>query len=314
MAPPKPSGKANTSPAPDASAARPSSAQSGQDTQDHPGDDRKSPPPAPPPGPTPNPNWSFTANLNHLKTTTSHAASVLRALNVFLAAKGVDLTLKHPKELFPDDWRVGSTVIRVEHGSTVSRGLGPILPNLRIFGRDGKEMHWITDTTDPSLIDRVKADWDSPVVIIAGILTAITGKNVSKEEVLKLAQTSPQALEKLKEAGSSLKSHLNRLLDPVSLSRSPEFLEVSARYRAQLRVLIDDQQAKIREAKIATRRVNQLLGERDEALSKLDAKYTPKRATAAAALAQYGISLEEEQSALAEDDVVRGLDLEDLNF
>jgi len=111
-----------------------------------------------------------------------------------------------------------------------------------------------------------------------------------------------------------LKAHFNRLLDPIALRRSPEFIEVSMRYKAQLRVLIEDQQAKIREARIATRRVNQLLGERDEALARLDSGYEPKRTTAAQALAQFGIDLAEDQSVLGGDGTIQPVDLEDLNF
>jgi len=132
---------------------------------------------------------------------------------------------------------------------------------------------------------------------------------------LTVAQQSPQALEKLKEAGKAYKLHLQRMLDPVAQRRSPEFNRVAQQYKAQLRALIDEQQRVILEARRATRRVNQLLGERDEALSRLDPGYVAKRKSAAAALAQFGIELgEEEEDAAALEDVVTRDALHDLDF
>lgn len=128
-----------------------------------------------------------------------------------------------------------------------------------------------------------------------------------------VAQQSPQALEKLKEAGKEMKLHFQRLLDPVAKRRSPEFNRVAQRYKGELRALIDEQQRVILQARQATRRVNQLLGERDEALSRLDPGYVAKRKSAAAALAQYGIDLGGEDAAALEDTVSREA-LEDLDF
>jgi hypothetical protein len=244
----------------------------------------------------------------------NHAASVVWLVRGWLLSKGAPDAPSSPIDLFPGDWTVGSTAIPLEKGLRAGGGLAPILPHVRAYGPDGKEVHWLGDPVDYSGVDRLRADWDPPVEIVAGILTCVAGKKVSKEDVLRLAQSSPQALEKLKEAGAAFKAHFTRLLDIVALRRSPAFLEVSARYKAQLRVLIEDQQAKIREARVATRRVNQLLGERDEELAKLDGGYEPKRATAAAALAAYGILLSEDQVALSGDGTVTGVDLEDLNF
>nr|QDB74979.1 MAG: hypothetical protein [Penicillium miczynskii RNA virus 1] len=235
-------------------------------------------------------------------------------INLFLGAKGVNVAIPDTMALFPPGWKVGTTTIPVTVSGRLNPRLVAIIPHLDIVDARGTEFVWVNDATDNSQFARIKASWDTPVDIIAGILSSVTSKTVTKEDVLKLAQSSPQALEKLKEAGKVFKAHLTRLFDPVSLSRSPEYEETSARFKAQLRVLINDQQAKIREAKIATRRVNQLLGERDEALAKLDSRYEPKRATAAQALAQFGISLEEDQSTFADDGAVTGIDLEDLNF
>jgi hypothetical protein len=241
------------------------------------------------------------------------AGAVLAIIRSFLLQKGVVEAPSEERDLFPPDWKVGVTRIPWEVGLAPGGQLSSVLPDISAYDEDGHEIHW-TGTVDYAKVARLRASHDTPVRIVAAILASVTGRRIVESDVLGLAQKSPQALEKLKSAGSEYKAHLNRLLDVVALRRSPAFNEVSGRYKAQLRVLIEDQQARIREARIATRRVNQLLGERDEELARLDSGYQPKRATAQLALAAYGISLEENQEALRDEGIVSGVDLDDLNF
>lgn len=257
----------------------------------------------------------LTGNLVNGGKQASHQDAVLWVLRTWLRAKGVETLPSRPRELYPAPWKVGNTEIPVERGMTSRDQLQLALPSLRVYRADGSEIHWEPDSSpDVTSWDRVKAEWDPPVEIVAYMLSTIQARRIVKDDVLRLAQASPQALEKLKQAGSDFKAHFQRYLDPVALRRSPEFNRVSARYKAELRVLIEDQQEKIRQARAATRRVNQLLGERDQELARLDSGYTPKRATAAAALAAFGISLDDEGDSISGEGVVTGVDLEDLNF
>ncbi|AIW81424.1 hypothetical protein [Colletotrichum higginsianum non-segmented dsRNA virus 1] len=212
----------------------------------------------------------------------------------WLLSKGITQGPATPASIYPPGWRVGRTPIPVEGGGVGVRTLDEVLPNLRAYDEVGNEVFVVQPEGNWTRVARLVAVWPAPVTIVAGMLSALQDTRVTTDRVLGLAQRSPEALEKLKAAGAEFKAHVQRFLDPVALRRSPEFVEVSQRYKRELRALIDEQQRAIREARAATRRVNQLLGERDQALARLDPAYVPKRATAAAALAQYGIDLGEE--------------------
>jgi hypothetical protein len=199
-------------------------------------------------------------------------------------------------------------------GGHVKTAFQNILPSLRGYDQEGKEVDWIDEGADSSRVVRLVAVWDPPVEMVANLLAGVKGTKVTKEDVLRVAEKSPQALEALKKAGSDFRGHFLRFLDPVALRRSPDFNRVAQRYKVQLRAAIDEQQRLIRDARAATRRVNQILGERDEELATLDPGYTPKRATAASALRGFGIDLGEAlESADPEGHVAAGV-LDDLDF
>jgi len=221
---------------------------------------------------------------------------VLHVINRFLAPRGVENRPLTVRALYPSGWQVGRTEIPCTGDNEGIVTLRAVTPNVRGWSRSGNEVYWADGGEFSSHVDRLTAEWDSPVEIVAGILSAVRGRRVDRDAVLDVAQKSPQALEKLKEAGKVYKAHFQRLLDPVALRRSPEFNEVAQRYKQELRALIDEQQRLIREARAATRRVNQLLGERDEALSRLDPGYEAKRVTAAEALRRHGIDLGESEA------------------
>ncbi|AKC57300.1 putative capsid protein [Beauveria bassiana RNA virus 1] len=254
----------------------------------------------------------LTLNMVTTRTVPNHPEAVLRVLQAFLGARGVTTLPGSVRDLYPSNWRIGNTTIPVRGAPESATRLGEVLPHLRGFNAKGEEVHWISEGRDASSVVRLTAEWDSPVEIAAAILADVKDVDVSKDDVLVVAQRSPQALEQLKKSGKEFKEHVQRWLDPVALRRSPEFIAVSLRYKAQLRSLIDEQQKAIVAARKATAAVNRALGERDEALARLDPGYVPKRATAARALAEFGIDLdgdtEMDDAAGAASDALRDLD------
>nr|WNN27074.1 putative nucleocapsid protein [Fusarium oxysporum virus 1] len=242
----------------------------------------------------------------------NHSDAVLKVLQQWLGAKGVQNAPDSVQDLFPDGWAVGRTRVPIRMSRGMPQWLQIILPHLHGYDKDGNVVKWIEVGRDVSVVARLTAQWLSPVEIVSGILSDIKGAKVSKDDVLAIAQRSPQALEKLKESGKRFKEHFNRFLDPVALRRDPRFNQVAQEYKARLRGLIDEQQRCILEARRATAAVNACLGERDAALSRLDPGYQAKRATAADALAQYGVDLgaDEEMAAMEETaaDILGNLD------
>ncbi|QIC51518.1 putative nucleocapsid protein [Fusarium culmorum virus 1] len=242
----------------------------------------------------------------------NHSDSVLKILQQWLGAKGVATSPQSVGELFPDGWAVGRTAIPIKMRNGEPYWLSRVLPHLRGYDKEGDEVKYIELGRDALNVVRLTAQWLSPVDIVASILSDVKNAVVSKEDVLAVAQRSPQALEKLKESGKQFKEHFNRFLDPVALRRDPRFNQVAQEYKARLRALIDEQQKCILAARRATAAVNACLGERDAALSRLDPGYQAKRATAADALAQYGIDLgaDQEMAAMEETaaDVLGSLD------
>lgn len=243
------------------------------------------------------------------------AGAILYVIQRFLAGQGVSGGPSRGLDLFPPEWKVGRTPIPVaDENGRILRQIARALPTLRAYDSQGREVHWVEEGRDMSDVVRLTAQWDAPVEIIARMLSVLKRADVSKDDVLTVAEKSPQALEALKSSGAELKAHFLRYLDPVALRRSPEFNSVAQRYKRQLRAAIDEQQRLIREARAATRRVNQILGERDEALAALDPGYVPKRATAATALRQFGIDLGEALDARDPEGQTASGVLEDLDF
>ncbi|UVW56412.1 hypothetical protein [Colletotrichum gloeosporioides RNA virus 1] len=242
----------------------------------------------------PDPEESLTRNAYLTGTSSGHAAAVLYVIREFLAQQGVTDLPADPSSLFPQGWKVGNTPVPVRTTGNDFPWLRDALPHLHGYDASGQEVHWIGEGRDMSSVVRLTANWDSPVSIVSCILSDTKNVKITVDDVLGIAQKSPQALEKLKASGKEFKAHLQRFLDPVALRRSPEFNRVSAEYKAKLRTLIDAQQKAIMAARQATAAVNKCLGERDDALSSLDPGYVAKRATARNALAAYGIDLGED--------------------
>ncbi|ALO50134.1 33 kDa protein [Penicillium janczewskii Beauveria bassiana-like virus 1] len=222
----------------------------------------------------------------------NHTFGILRVIVEYLTSKGVTTLPATVRELFPSPWVIGKTSIPVRWVANDFTRLADVLPDVKAWNANGEEIHWLAPGSDWSGVARISAAWDPPVKIAAGILSDVKDAEISSDMVLSVAQRSPQALEQLKKSGKEFKDHFQRLLDPVALRRSPEFVAVAQRYKAQLRSLIDEQQRAIVAARKATAAVNKCLGERDDALSRLDPGYVAKRATAAAALREFGIDLE----------------------
>jgi hypothetical protein len=262
---------------------------------------------------SPTPEGPLSKEFSDRLTSGDKLAGTLLLIQRFLEQKQVPNTPKSIGDLFPDDWRVGNTPIPTAGHQVVVQAMRAMIPVVRAFNSDGDEVKWVGRGRDLAGVSRLTAEWAPPVMLVAGILSAVRKRKVEKDTVLEVAQQSPQALEKLKEAGKALKTHFQRLLDPVAQRRSPEFNRTAQQYKARLRTLIDEQQRVILEARRATRMVNQLLGERDEALSRLDPGYVAKRKSAAAALAQFGIDLDGEEMAALEDNVSKQA-LDDLDF
>jgi hypothetical protein len=261
------------------------------------------------------PNPSIAETIAGVKYGGSITLGTCAVLRDFLRGKDVPNGPQAGRQLYPVEWFVGRTPVPIAGGPEVEQAMREVLPNVRAYDPRGSEVHMASTDEEWKGIDRLVAEWKAPVEIVARILTAVQRRVVSVDDVLVVAQRSPEALEKLKHSGATFKQHFQRLLDPIALRRSPEFNNVSQRYKRQLRSLIDDQQRLIREARAATRRVNDLLGERDQELSQLDPGYQPKRQTAAAALARFGIDLGEEveQVGTLEEDM-GGVNIQDLDF
>nr|UAN07875.1 coat protein [Alternaria longipes dsRNA virus 1] len=203
---------------------------------------------------------------------------------------GVTGVVTDPRSLFPGDWTLGRTRLVYDPG-VAGRYLRRMLPDLKCYTAKGLETAGVVQGSDDVKTARITAEWRPPVHLVAEILSYKSERTVSADEVVALAQSAPDALEKLKEAGKSLKAHFTRLLDMVALRRSPAYNETAARYKAQLKVLIQEQYNHVLALKQATKRVNDLLAERDAELARLDPGYTPKKQSAQDALARYGIDL-----------------------
>uniref|UniRef100_A0AAU7YBT8 Uncharacterized protein n=1 Tax=Exserohilum turcicum non-segmented dsRNA virus 1 TaxID=3229039 RepID=A0AAU7YBT8_9VIRU len=242
------------------------------------------------------------------------AMSRLAIIQAWHRANGVEGQVHDVASLFPSPWKLGRTDLFY---TASSRGqyLRRILPELQFFDSKNRAQPTLVPGTGEGATKRVTAVWQAPVMIVAGILSMRSGREVTKEEVASVAQQSPEALEKLKEAGKAYKAHVTRLLDMVALRRSPEYNAVAMRYKAELKVAIDEQMRAVIAMRAATRRVNEVLARRDKALAALDPGYEPKKKSAADALARYGIDLGDDGEEMASLEDERGVNvLDDLDF
>jgi len=245
------------------------------------------------------------------RSATGRAVDCLTAIQSFHRAHGVNDRVNGMEDLFPPNWALGRTTLTYRE-TEESKFLKGALPTIKAYDKKGREQARVVVSGDHQTT-RLVATWPSPVDITRAILSYKSGGEVSKEQLVELAQRSPEALEKLKACGKAWKGHLTRLLDMTALRRDPQFNEVAMRYKAQLRALIDEQMAAVMAQRAATKRVNDCLAERDAALARLDPSYTPKKLTARAALARFGIDIDEkeEMTAAAQDldpDVLAELD------
>ncbi|BCH36646.1 hypothetical protein [Aspergillus lentulus non-segmented dsRNA virus 1] len=298
-----------------ASATGSGTAQKSRSHEKQPPAPEKEPPPPPPHPAQPDPDVCLSGNVRDLLFAGNHPAAVLSVIQRFHHARGVSNGPRSVDDLFPRDWKVGRTPILLHASRAGEHALLEAIPLLNAWDKKGNEITFLDSGHGYDEVDRITARWKSPVEVVAAVLTAVKQQRVTDEDVLKVAQKSPEALEKLKIAAKAFKMHFLRFLDPVALRRSPEFNEVAQRYKRELRALIADQQRLVLETKAATRRVNALLGERDAALARLDPGYQPKRQTASDALASFGIQLgeeEEEVTNLAAE--MGGVNLDDLDF
>lgn len=211
-------------------------------------------------------------------------------LRDFHIANGFTDVFRGVHNFFPEHWSVGRTKLIYGVGEPRDEFLRDIIPDIRGFNAKGEEQERVVVDDGKEATVRVIARFLPSVDIIQGILSYTAGRKISKDGVLKMAQESPDALEKLKASGKLFKEHVNRLVDLVALRRSPQFSGVAARYKAELKALIDEQMRAVIALRAATRRVNAKLAERDSELSGLDPGYKVKRRDAGTALAQFGIT------------------------
>ncbi|QRZ20362.1 hypothetical protein [Alternaria dianthicola dsRNA virus 1] len=242
------------------------------------------------------------------------ATQRLAIVQAWHRANGVEGQVPDVAALFPSPWKLGRTDLNY---TSTSRGrwLRWMLPELQFFDGKNNQQETLRPGRGEGATKRVTAKWDAPVVLVSRILSFRANREVTKEEVASVAQQSPEALEKLKEAGKAYKAHVTRLLDMVALRRSPEYNAVAMRYKAELKVAIDEQMQAVIAMRRATRRVNEVLAARDKALAALDPAYEPKKKSAADALAKYGIDLGSEGDEMASLEDERGANvLDELDF
>ncbi|KAK9237112.1 hypothetical protein V1525DRAFT_388857 [Lipomyces kononenkoae] len=240
--------------------------------------------------------------------------AALEIIRLFLAKHGVKEAPKTTRDLLPADWKAGSTVIPIDFESPGGVQFREYIPDIQAYDQTGAEIHWLGFNKDPSPVFRLKADWDAPVDIVSGILSALTNTVVTRNEVLRLAEQSPETYDTVKKAVAPYKAHFNRLLDPVVLRRDPSYNDVAARYKAQIRSLFAEQQDAAMRLRQINIQLNELLAERDKELSSLDSGYQPRHARAPAELARHGITTTKEEEWGTVETGLTAEALEDLDF
>ncbi|KAK9390106.1 hypothetical protein V1515DRAFT_592963 [Lipomyces mesembrius] len=207
--------------------------------------------------------------------------AAVEIMRLFLANNGHNDGPKTARDLFPAAWKLRSTVIPIDFASRRAP-LRDAIAEIRAYDRMGKEIRWLGADKDMSPVDRIWAEWPATVDMASAVLSATDNKVVTRDEVLRLNEQSPEAYRLLKEAVALFKAHFNRLLDPVAGRRDPKFQDVAARYKAQIRSLAAEQQELSMRQGELSRRMEQLLAERDAELSTLDPGYNSKHVSAAA--------------------------------
>lgn len=222
-------------------------------------------------------------------------ANATRAFNLlrrYHELNGVTKPVLTILDLFPSPWPLGRGNVPTNIPTRLAT-LFPTLPLITPVSKSGAEQTEIVGPDQPDPTVSFKTEWQPPVEVIAAILSAMKGQPVTRDDVLVVAQKSPEALEKLKDCGKVFKEHFTRQLNVIELRRDPRFNEVAARYRAQLRAMLSQQSELQIQVRTIQRQINDLLAERDEELHRLDPGYTPKRQSAAAVLRGFGIEIEE---------------------
>ncbi|KAK9240212.1 hypothetical protein V1525DRAFT_430238 [Lipomyces kononenkoae] len=154
------------------------------------------------------------------------------------------------------------------------------IPEIRAYNANGEEIHCLD--ADMSPVIRLMADWPATVVMASAVLSAAQNKVVTREELLRLNEQSPETYHHLKESVALYKAHFNRLLDPVAGRRDPKFQEVAARYKEEIRSLAAKKEEAAMRLREVSRELERRLAARDEELSRLDPGYKQKHVTAAA--------------------------------
>jgi hypothetical protein len=224
-----------------------------------------------------------------------HEPTTLGIIRDFLAAQEVETGPKSVVDLFPPRWKVAATEIpldpRTPQGTRVIRAL----PRLEACDKSGNVVTVFGGGQKLQGVVRLKPIWRAQVDLVADVLSAVKGEEVTREPVILLAQQSPRALEILKNSVQELKEHFNRLLDPVALRRDPSFAATAQQFKSRIRAIVDRQRKLLVEVRSVNRELNAVLRERNEKLSKLDPEFKPKRVSATAVLAGQGITLEWEE-------------------
>ncbi|KAK9389821.1 hypothetical protein V1515DRAFT_583934 [Lipomyces mesembrius] len=190
-------------------------------------------------------------------------------IRLFLAKHGTNEGPVTFRDFFPPSWKAGKTPVPVNLESPGGMQLRGTVPQIRAYDQ---------------MVVRLKADWSATAVDMASAIFAAAQNKVvvTREELLRLNQQSPETYHLLKEAVALYKANFNRLLDPVAGRRDPKFPEVAARYGDQIRSLAEEQQEAAMRVRELSRRMERLLAAQDDGLSKLDPWYKLKHVTAAA--------------------------------
>ncbi|KAK9327136.1 hypothetical protein V1520DRAFT_329410 [Lipomyces starkeyi] len=182
-------------------------------------------------------------------TAVARAERTCKIIKDFHGLNKITSTVDNISSLIPPEISLGRTIIRPDTKDE-TRYIYRCIPDVEPLNSSGVVQSRVNgtrvngpDSSDPTI--QLRAKWDTPVLIIVYILQSLRGPSVVPDDVLQLAQQSPDALEILKAAGKSIKSHFNRLLSIVEMRRSPE----------------------------STRHINHLLALRDGELSKHDSAH-----------------------------------------
>jgi hypothetical protein len=236
--------------------------------------------------------------------------------------QGTGIKIRSWQDLMPEYFVVGTAKVPVDSMKGKSY-LQNLIPPCTVVDDAGVTFEPTIGAAKPSHLGKivqVKLDWKvhSNLELIRVFLSATSGKKLTSEMVLQVAQSSPAALEAVKGALKEFKEHLNRLCNPIALRRDPAFVRTAQMFREKLKVVADELQAVSRRRSQLTAQLNKILAERDKELHRLDPAYVPKRLDASSVLRQYGLDVAEAElqeaseelsrSNLSQDEIDRMLD------